>query len=152
MFKSFLKSKKVRYLAVGGVNTLWGLAAYPLLYLLLTPLGFNYIVILVLAYIVGTAFSFTTQKYLVFKTRGNHIHEILKFLGLQGIILCINLLLLPLLVATTGLNPVVLQVTLGIFFAVASYIFHDRITFNSQKSENDLQERPGSAHGDRTEY
>ncbi len=91
----FLKDKRIRFLIVGGINTLWGIAAYPILYLILNPLGVNYLVTLVLAYAVSIAFSFTTQKYLVFRTKGKHVRELAKFLGLQCVILVLNLLGTP---------------------------------------------------------
>ena len=121
------RSKKVRFLVVGAVNTLWGVAAYPILYIVLNPLGINYLVTLVLAYVVSIAFSFTTQKYLVFRTRGNHIRELSKFLVLQSVILALNLLALPALVVTTGWNPAIIQVGLSIVIAVVSYFFHDLV-------------------------
>jgi putative flippase GtrA len=133
MLRRALKSKKIRFVAVGGLNTLWGLATYPILYFLLTPIGLNYVIILVLAYVAGTVFSFTTQKYLVFKSRGNHFREIAKFLGLQGGILLINIVLLPVLVNLTRWNPVIVQISIGISFAVISYFFHDRVTFRKAR-------------------
>ena len=128
----FLKDKRIRFLIVGGVNTLWGIAAYPLLYVILNPLGVNYLVTLVLAYAVSIAFSFTTQKYLVFRTKGKHLRELSKFLGLQCVILVLNLLALPALVIATGWSPVIVQVMLSIVIAVISYFFHNHVTFRSQ--------------------
>jgi putative flippase GtrA len=128
----FLADKRVRFLIVGGVNTLWGIAAYPLLYVVLNPLGVNYLVTLVLAYAVSIAFSFTTQKYLVFRTKGKHVRELSKFLGLQCVILVLNLIALPALVIATGWNPLIIQVILSIVIAVISYFFHNHVTFRSQ--------------------
>ena len=125
--------KKIRFLIIGGVNTLWGIAAYPVLYVILNPLGVNYLVILVLAYAVSIAFSFTTQKYLVFKTRGNHARELSRFLGLQGGIFALNLIALPALVVATGWNPVFIQIGLSIVVAVLSYFFHDLVTFRAKR-------------------
>jgi putative flippase GtrA len=62
--KRVLSNKQARFLIVGGVNTVFGIAAYPVLYLALNPLGVNYLVTLVLAYLISIAFSFTTQKFL----------------------------------------------------------------------------------------
>lgn len=124
--------KKIRFLIVGGINTLWGIAAYPVLYLILNPLGVNYLVTLVLAYAVSITFSFTTQKYLVFKTRGNHLRELSKFLGLQGVILALNLIALPALVVATSWNPALIQIGLSIVVAILSYFFHDLVTFRAK--------------------
>lgn len=129
--------KKIRFLIVGGINTLWGIAAYPVLYVILNPLGVNYLVTLVLSYAVSIAFSFTTQKYLVFKTRGNHIRELSKFLGLQGVILALNLIALPALVVATSWNPALIQIGLSIVVAILSYFFHDLVTFRSKPGPHD---------------
>ena len=135
MLRKLFRSKKIRFVVVGGINTLWGLAAYPILYALLTPFEVNYVVILILSYVAGTSFSFTTQKYLVFKSHGNHVVEISKFLAFQGAVMLINIVLLPLLVVATSINPVIVQIGIGIVFAGLSFFFHERITFrNSDES------------------
>jgi len=123
--------KKARFLVVGGINTVWGIAAYPILYLLLNPLGVHYLATLVLSYAVSIAFSFTTQKYVVFRTRGNIAKELSKFLGLQSVILALNLLALPLFVNATSGSPVAVQVVLSVFVAIVSYFFHNHVTFRS---------------------
>jgi len=146
--RRFLNDKRVRFLIVGGINTLWGIAAYPVLYLILNPLGVNYLVTLVLAYAVSIAFSFTTQKYLVFRTKGKHLRELSKFLGLQCFILVLNLIALPALVIATGWNPVIIQVMLSIASAVISYFFHNHVTFRAQPKSGKAQEH--GSHPERT--
>jgi putative flippase GtrA len=113
------------------------------LYVILSPLGVNYLVTLVLAYAVSIAFSFTTQKYMVFKTRGNHLRELSKFLGLQGVILALNLIALPALVVATGWNPAFIQIGLSIVVAILSYFFHDLVTFRSKPGPRDDRDGDG---------
>lgn len=136
--------KKIRFLIIGGVNTLWGIAAYPVLFVILDPWGVNYLVTLLLAYAVSIAFSFTTQKYLVFKTRGNHVRELSRFLGLQGGIFALNLIALPALVVATAWNPVFIQIGLSIVIAVLSYFFHDLVTFRAKPRSPENLDRDGT--------
>ena len=132
MIRRLVSHKQFRFLVIGGVNTLWGIASYPVLYFLLHPLGVNYVVVLVIAYVVSTTFSFTTQKYLVFRTKGNHFREFVKFISLQLGVLGVNLLALPAIVITTGWSPVIVQVVFAVAIAVISYFFHDKITFRGK--------------------
>jgi putative flippase GtrA len=133
LLKKYFAHKQIRFLAVGGVNFAWGLASYPALYLLLLPFGFNYVIILVITYILNTLISFFSQKYLVFRTKGDHLHELLKFSGLQGIVLAINLVVLPTMVTLTQLNPMLVQTAFALTLLVVSYVFHDRVTFYRRK-------------------
>ena len=137
--------KRARFLIVGALNTIWGIAAYPVLYVILNPLGVNYLVTLVLAYAVSVAFSFTTQKYVVFKTQGNHVRELSRFLGLQGGIFALNLIALPALVVATGWNPVFIQIGLSIVVAILSYFFHDLVTFRAKPRPRDNLDRDGTS-------
>ena len=142
--RTLWSDKKIRFLIIGGINTFWGIAAYPALYVILNPLGVNYLVTLVLAYAVSIAFSFLTQKYLVFKTRGNHVRELSRFLGLQGSIFALNLIALPALVVATGWNPVFIQIGLSIGVAVLSYFFHDLVTFRAKPRSPDNLDGDGT--------
>lgn len=130
--REFFADKRTRFLVVGGINTAWGIAAYPVFFGMLNPMGIHYLVTLVLSYASSVAFSFTTQKYLVFRTKGNHARELSKFLGLHFVILALNLFALPLFVAVTAGSPVAIQVVLSVFVAIGSYFFHNHVTFQSQ--------------------
>lgn len=133
--KSKLNTKQARFALVGGLNFAWGLASYPLLYWVLNPLGVNYLVVLVIAYLINTVISFITQKRFVFKTKESKAHqELLRFVGFQGALLVGNLLVLPILVSFIG-HPAIAQTTWALFFAVLSYFFHDKVTFRSQSKK-----------------
>ena len=133
--REFLADKRTRFLVVGGINTAWGIAAYPVFYGLLNPMGVHYLATLVLSYTFSVALSFTTQKYLVFRTRGNVARELSKFVGLHCAILALNLFALPMFVAATSGSPVAIQLVLSVFVAIGSYFFHNHVTFQSQSKE-----------------
>ena len=121
--------KKIRFLIAGIVNTLVGLASYPLLYIMLNPLEFSYIVVLIISQLLCVTFSFVSNKCFVFKTKGNLSKEYLKFFLFHGFYFCINLIALPVMVEFLKLNPMVAQTIFSIFIIVTSYFWHSTITF-----------------------
>jgi putative flippase GtrA len=125
--------KKMRFLIAGGVNTLVGLSVYPLLYLWLEPLGWNYIKILLLAQVICITFSFISNKYFVFKTKGNIQKEYVKFFLFHGFYLALNLVCLPVLVEKAGINPIISQTLFSIAIIISSYFWHNFITFKKIK-------------------
>ena len=125
--------KKLRFLIVGGVNTLVGLLVYPLLYLFLEPLGWGYIQVLLLAQVICITFSFICNKYFVFKTKGNIHKEYAKFFLFYGLYLALNLLCLPLLVEKVGISPIISQTLFSVAIIVSSYFWHNFFTFKQVK-------------------
>jgi len=125
--------KKLRFLVAGGVNTLVGLSVYPLLYLLLEPLGWGYIQVLLLAQVICITFSFISNKYFVFKTKGNIHKEYVKFFLFYGLYLVLNLLCLPLLVEKVGISPIISQTLFSAAIIISSYFWHNFFTFKQAK-------------------
>lgn len=125
--------KKWRFIIVGGINTLFGLMIYPALYLTLTPLGINYLYVLILSQAIGISFAFVSHKYFVFKTIGNVKKEYSKFLSFHLIYLGLNLVILPYMVTSWKFNPMVAQTLFAVAVIVTSYFWHNRITFNTME-------------------
>lgn len=72
--------QKLRYLFVGGLNTAVGLAAFPVLYYLLSGAALGYLTVLSISQIICICFAYLTNKFLVFKTAGNYVGEYLQFI------------------------------------------------------------------------
>lgn len=125
--------KKFRFLLAGMVNTCVGLAIYPLLYLILEPMGMGYISVLLIAQVICITFSFWTNKYFVFKSKGDLRSEYIKFFSFHGFYLLINLIALPVLVELIQLNPIIAQTIFSIFIIVTSYFWHNVVTFKAPK-------------------
>lgn len=125
--------KKLRFLIAGGVNTLVGLSVYPLLYLWLEPLGLGYIQILLIAQVICITFSFISNKYFVFKTKGNIRKEYVKFFLFYGFYLALNLLCLPFLVEKVGITPIISQTLFSVAIIISSYFWHNFFTFKQEK-------------------
>jgi len=134
--KSFInfREKKFRFIVAGAINTTAGLTIYPILYLALTPLGFGYVEILLIAQFICISFSFITNKYFVFKTKKNTRKEYLKFFIFHGFYAILNLIFLPFLVDVMKFSPIISQIIFTIPIIAISYFWHSHITFyNSEK-------------------
>ena len=118
----------------GVVNTGVGLIMYPFLYFVLSRHGLGYLQILILSQIVCILVAFLNNKYFVFKTQGNFLSEIIKFLWFHGVYLVANLIALPIMVEEFGANPVIAQTLFAFAVIVSSYFWHNKITFSEKKN------------------
>lgn len=78
------KSRKLRFLVIGAINTAWGFGEFSLLYHLLHA-RVHALVIQAIATVIGVTFSYVTLKIFVFKTKGNYAHEYISFYGVYAI-------------------------------------------------------------------
>ena len=89
----------LRYLVVGGWNTLFGYSTYALFTALLTPrLRFGYMYAAVFSNLISITVAYFGYKFFVFKTQGNYLVEWLRCLLVYGSGMLPGLVLLPLLV------------------------------------------------------
>ena len=96
---------KVRFVLAGGLNTAFGLAAYPALFYMLAPFKLHYLSVLVVSQVICITFSFFTNKHLVFRTRGSYLKEYGKFATFHLSYLLVNLAALPALVKSNATMP-----------------------------------------------
>jgi putative flippase GtrA len=137
-FKEFAERHrtKIHFVLIGGINTVFGLAAYPLLYFWLAPHKLHYLQVLAISQAICITFAFVTNKYVVFRTVGNHFKEYIKFLSFHLIYFAINLAALPFMVEFLSMNPVWAQSFFAVAVIVSSYFWHSRITFQANKNHN----------------
>jgi putative flippase GtrA len=94
----------VRYILVGGFNTVFGYGLFALLNWSLRGLGrFSYMYAAVAANFIAITVAFLGYKWFVFKTRGNYVMEWIRCVGVYGTSMLIGLAGLPILV--TLLRP-----------------------------------------------
>lgn len=129
--KKTLDKKMMRFLAVGAFNTLVGLSLFPIAYGILISYRTHYMVMLVICHGVAVLNSYTTNKLFVFRTQGNCSTEIGKFLLFQMSYLLVTVSVLPLLVEFSHLNPVIVQMSMGILFIMFSFFWYDKVVFSS---------------------
>jgi len=91
--------QSLRYLLVGGVNTLVGYASFAGLYALLAELvPAAYIFANLLANVVAITVAFFGYKYLVFRTRGHGWREYFRTYVVYGTSMLVGLAILPVMV------------------------------------------------------
>jgi len=121
-------SRQLRYLVVGAWNTVAGYGIFALLYLAVGE-RIDYMVIAVVSHILAVTQSFVMQRRIVFRSQSNAWAEYLRFhiahLGSLGL----GLILLPLFVEVTGLDPLIAQAIATAIVVFASYFVHRHFTF-----------------------
>lgn len=127
-------ARQFRYMAVGGFNTLFGYAAFFVLERALRAVT-HYLFILLLAHIISVLVAFVGYRILVFQVRGQLLVDLARFWLVYGLILAVNVAMLPFLVEVAGLPVVLAQGAFTVVTAVFSYIAHGRFSFSRSVDE-----------------
>lgn len=89
----------LRYLLVGGFNTVFGYGLFALLNWLFTGMGrFSYMYATFLSSLISITVAFLGYKWFVFRTHRNYLAEWLRCIGVYGTTLLIALAGMPILV------------------------------------------------------
>jgi putative flippase GtrA len=129
-----IKDERVAFLLVGGFNTVLGTAWFALFYLLWGH-TIPYPVVLIIAWAVQLPIAFTLHRKLVFKVSGNLLPDFSRYTLVNLVPLLANMLLLPLVVETTPLQPIVAQILVTIVITVATYTGHKFFSFRRPRDE-----------------
>lgn len=129
----------IRYLIVGGFNTVFGYGCFAgLNYLLTGRVPYAYMVASIGSSVIAITVAFLGYKWFVFKTKGNYLREYLRTYVVYGSSSILGLLLLPILVALVGrflknqiLVPYVAQAIAIPLVVVSSFIGHKRFSFRA---------------------
>jgi len=122
-----------RYLVAAGLNTLFGLAIYPVLLWTVPWLRVHYMVGLLIAQAVSLAFAYSSYKLGVFQTRGGYARELTAFLSFYGVNYAANWIALPALVEFAHLSPIIAQLMFSALIMITSYFWHSKVTFRGAK-------------------
>jgi len=126
-------NKKIKYLLVGGWNTVFGYAIFIALYYLTTLLSLHYLIALTLSQIISITVAYIANKLFVFKTKGNIIREYLRFCTFYSLSFLVNIILLPLFVEIFQFNLIITQGAITVGIIVMSFFWHNNITFSIEK-------------------
>jgi putative flippase GtrA len=130
--RAVVKSRRGRYLLVGGFNTVVGyLIGVSLLYGL-SP-AVHVLVIGAVANVLAITVAFTTYKLFVFRTRGRWINEYLRSYLVYGGMAVVGTLLLWILVDGLRLPMWLAQGLAVVLTVVVSYLGHSRYTFSAAR-------------------
>jgi putative flippase GtrA len=122
-----------RYLVAAGLNTVFGLAIYPVLLWTSAWLRVHYMAGLFIAQALSLCFAYATYKLGVFQTRGRYAREISAFLSFYGVNYAANWLALPALVELAHIPPIIAQLMFSAVIVITSYLWHSRVTFKGAK-------------------
>lgn len=132
-YKIYKKNRlKVKFLLAGGVNTMFGLGCFPLLYIAFEKLQIHYLYTLFLSQVMCILFSYITNKFFVFQTSKNYIKEFAKFSTFYLIFSILNIIYLPIMVEYYDKTPVFSQIIYSIFIIMSSYLWHKNISFKKR--------------------
>ena len=122
----FKLPQKLRFLLVGGFNTVF---SYSLFVIMVALLATPYKIALIICYIISTNVSIFTMRYYVFHSHGNLWHEYSKSWGVYLSILIINYIFMYIAVDICNINELVAQAIYTILITVFTYLMHKYISF-----------------------
>jgi putative flippase GtrA len=133
----------IRYILVGGFNTVFGYGVFALLNWLTRGLGtYNYLYASVLANVISISVAFLGYKWFVFRTRGNYLAEYIRCFGVYGSSALIGLAGLSILVPILRRSlhhaeeaPYVAGALLMAITVIFSFFGHKNISFRPSRSE-----------------
>lgn len=135
-------SQFIRYLLVGGFNTVFGYSLFALLNWSFTGLGsFSYMYAAVLSNLIAITVAFLGYKWFVFRTRGNYLIEWVRCVGVYGSSMAIGLIGLPILVPILRGHlqhperaPYIAAGVLTVISVIFSFLGHKMISFRQNFS------------------
>lgn len=139
-------SQLIRYLLVGGFNTVFGYSLFALLNWSFRGLGsFSYMYAAVLSNLIAITVAFLGYKWFVFRTRGNYLIEWVRCVGVYGSSMAIGLVGLPILVPILRGHlqhpmeaPYIAAAILTVITVIFSFLGHKNISFRQSLARKDL--------------
>jgi putative flippase GtrA len=133
----------VRYILVGGFNTLFGYGLFALLTWFFRGLGsYSYMYSALLANVIAISVAFLGYKWFVFRTRGNYLVEYIRCFGVYGSSTLIGLACLPILVSILRRYlhhpqraPYIAAALLTVVTVLFSFLGHKNISFRQKQVE-----------------
>lgn len=133
----------VRYILVGGFNTLFGYGLFALLTWSFRGLGsYSYMYSALLANVIAISVAFLGYKWFVFRTRGNYLLEYIRCFGVYGSSTLIGLACLPILVSILRRYlhhpqraPYIAAALLMFVTVLFSFLGHKNISFRQKQVE-----------------
>ena len=158
LIRRLLGDERVRFLIVGGFNTLFGYALFILFERTIGQLIDGWLgdlVSLYAAYAVATVVAFVLHRHFTYRVSGtgNVIIDYLRFVSVYLVALAINTVALPLLVEFAHLEAIVAQGLIVVITTLVSYFGHKLFSFRRKPlavvveptESDDAAEQPAKA-------
>lgn len=151
LITAILADQRVRFLAVGGVNTVLGYAIFAVLArwaFAHVPLG--YLLALVISYAISITIAFVLYRLFVFVVKGNVLVDFARFVSVYAVSILANAVALPILVEIGGLNPLIAQAIVLVVTTVISFVGHKHFSFRRKRDvpPSLAEGTPGAAGSD----
>ncbi|MCM0582913.1 GtrA family protein [Weissella diestrammenae] len=132
--KKFLRDERVRFLAVGGFNTVFGFVLFALFERLLKNLSGGYMYALVIAQVISLFVAYWMHRTLTFKVKGHFWRDLFRFTMVNAVGYGINLVALPLFVNLLHMEPLIAQFIILLVTTVISYVGHKMFSFRRNQN------------------
>ena len=129
----FKLHEKLRFLLVGGFNTL---LAYLLFASLYEIAGIDYNLSLIIQYVITVNVSIFTMRYYVFRSKGNIIKEFIKAWNVYIFMFFFNALMLNYFVRVLLLPPLLAQALYLTLSTIITFLLHKNLSFKKKQSKN----------------
>lgn len=131
--KKIFEYQQIRFLFVGGLNTLVGYGSYALLLFL----GLNYFLANTISYIIGIIHSYIWNKKFTFKSNNKSILEVIKFVFVYVINYLIGLGFLSLFINVFNVNEYIAGVLNLVVTTLISYFGHKYFSFSKTSGDGE---------------
>ena len=128
--RRLLADQRVRFLIVGGVNTVVGYGLFVLFQFSVGQL-WGYLASLYLSCLIAVVLAFVLHRRFTFQVTGtgNVLVDFIRFASVYIVTLAINTVALPLLVELGHVDPLVAQAMVVVLTALLSYFGHKLFSF-----------------------
>jgi putative flippase GtrA len=130
MLSRLAREESVRFIVVGGINTVVGYGLFALFQLTIGHV-IGYLGSLYLSYALAMVVAFTLHRRYTFRVTGsgNRLVDFGRFVAVNLVSLAINSVTLPLLVELAHLHPLVAQAIVVVVSVLVSYFGHKWFSF-----------------------
>lgn len=131
MFELWFKiNQKIRFLMVGGFNTLFSFMLYTLGVMYFE---YGYGIILSVVYFISVNLSIFSMRSLVFRGQGALLYEYIKAWGVYLLMLLFNYVCLWIMVEQIELGEIISQLIYTILSTIFIFYLHRELTFSHKK-------------------
>jgi len=124
--------EKIRFLLVGGFNTVFAYAFYAFLF---AVCGLPYLFSLLIQWFVTVNLSILTMRYYVFQSKGDVFAEFMKAWSVYIFLFFANVIGLSFLIEICKINPLLAQGIYLTFSTILTYILHKYFSFRKKVSK-----------------
>lgn len=149
--RTMLAKQAVRFVLVGGVNTVFSYAVFVVLHLTVGRVV-PYLLVLVLSYPIGVSEAFVMQRWLVFRSTTAWFPAYLRFWSVYLVAMGLNLVLLSALVELVEMPILVAQSVALAIIAGFSFLANRHFSFrvpgaSSERREGEISAPPQGPEG-----